>query len=89
MGTEVDLETITNEDYFDALNEMFNSLGWAVMLAELKDNADLINDVQSIEDEKDLRFRQGQLATIGLLMNFQSTIERSEAESEEYSDESA
>jgi len=89
MGTEVDLETITNEDYFDALNEMFNSLGWAVMLAELKDNADLINDVQSIEDEKDLRFRQGQLATIGLLMNFQSTIERSEAEAEEYSDESA
>jgi len=89
VGTEVDLETITNEDYFDALNEMFNSLGWAVMLAELKDNADLINDVQSIEDEKDLRFRQGQLATIGLLMNFQSTIERSEAESEEYSDESA
>ena len=89
MGTEVDLETITNEDYFDALNEMFNSLGWAVMLAELKDNAELINDVQSIEDEKDLRFRQGQLATIGLLMNFQSTIERSEAESEEYSDESA
>ena len=89
MGTEVDLETITNEDYFDALNEMFHSLGWAVMLAELKDNADLINDVQSIEDEKDLRFRQGQLATIGLLMNFQSTIERSEAESEEYSDESA
>jgi len=74
MGTDVNLETITNEQYFDALNEMFNSLGWSVMVAELEDNAELIQDLQSVENERDLYFKQGQLATIALLLNFESTL---------------
>jgi hypothetical protein len=77
---QIDLETITNEDYFAALNEMFQSVGWAVMCAELEDNAELIQDLQSVENERDLYFKQGQLATIALLLNFESTLALSDTE---------
>jgi len=80
MTTDVDLEKITNEEYFDSLSEMFNSVGWQIMLAELQDSAYSLNDVQTIADEKEFRFRQGQLATIGYLMNFERTLELAEEE---------
>ena len=82
----MDLSTIKDEDYYAYLKEMFNTQGWQVMLAEMEANVALIDDLQNVSNEKDLYFKQGQLASIGVMLNFQATIKR--AEEEEALDES-
>ena len=76
----MDLSTIKDEDYYAYLKEMFNTQGWQVMLAEMEANVALIDDLQNVSNEKDLYFKQGQLASIGVMLNFQATIKRAEEE---------
>ena len=76
----MDLDNIEDEDYYAYLKEMFNTQGWQIMLAEMEANVALIDNLQNVSNEKDLYFKQGQLASIGVLMNFQSTLKRAEEE---------
>ena len=79
------LDDVTDEVYYASMKEMFNSDGWKILLAELDSQVDLIEDIQQIKTFEELRFKQGQLATIGYLMNFQETLktaEESKAEDE-------
>ena len=74
------LEHISDEEYFGELKLLFKTTGWELILAELLANADIIGDLQTVTTEKDLYFRQGQLASIGTLMNFEESIKRAEEE---------
>jgi hypothetical protein len=73
------LDDITDEDYYASMKEMFNSDGWKILLEELGEQVKLIEDIQTIKTFEELRFKQGQLATIGYLMNFQETLKTAEA----------
>ena len=76
----MDLERLTNEQYFAALKDMFLTDGWQIFQAEMKANAMNINSVEQTETEHDLFFRKGQLAVLGNLLNMESTIVLAEQE---------
>lgn len=80
------LDQITDEEYFGHLKLMFQSTGWAIVLAELRDNVRFIDDIQNTKDERDLDYRRGQLATIATLLNFEETIARAEKDLSEHED---
>ena len=76
----VDYENLTDEEYFACLKMMFLTEGWEVLMIELQEQAHQLNDVQQCVNEKDLRFRQGQLNILGKLLNLQDTLKRAEEE---------
>jgi hypothetical protein len=76
-------QDLTDEQYFGEMKLMFNTLGWKTYMIELREQADLINDVQLTSSNDNLNYRKGQLATIASLLNFEDTIKRAENESNE------
>lgn len=83
----VDYENMTDEEYFACFKELFRTDGWQIMLIEMTETAHNLNDVQSCKDPDELKFRQGQLHQLGLMLNLQDTLRR--AEEEEQVDEIA
>jgi hypothetical protein len=79
----MDLDSLSDEDYFGHMKTMFNSDGWAILMLELKDNVDIIGDIQDIHTIENLHFCKGQLSAIGKLLRFQETLERAEADNDE------
>lgn len=79
----VDFDTLTDEEYFGHLKLMFQTPGWEVLMEELRDNVTTIDDVQLVKDQRDLDYKRGQLAAIGILLNFEDTILRAEQEDSE------
>ena len=78
---------VSDEEYFGELKMMFNTRGWEIFTNELMDNVALIGDIQNCSDEKDLYYKQGQLASIGVILNFPDTIKRAEADSQSQDEE--
>lgn len=74
---------VTNEEYYAELKLMFLSKGWEFMREELINNAQVINNVQSVQDQRDLDYKRGQLAAIGVILNFPEAIERAELEEQQ------
>ena len=70
----------TDEEYFGEMKLMFQSKGWPMLVQELKDNAQVINNVQATKDADDLEFRKGQLAVLGFLINLEENVHRAESE---------
>jgi hypothetical protein len=79
----VEPQDLTDEQYFGEMKLMFNTTGWKTYMIELREQADLINDVQLTTSNDNLNYRKGQLATIASLLNFEDTIQRAENESED------
>jgi hypothetical protein len=74
------LDDVTDEQYYGAMKGLFKHEGWKLMLAELEDQVTLIENIQTIKSDRELCFKQGQLSTIGYLMNFEETLKAAEAE---------
>ena len=84
----MDMENLTDEEYYGALKMMFRTDGWEILLAEMSDNATGINSVESTQDADDLLFRKGQLAVIGNIINLERTILMAEEEAaKDYDDD--
>lgn len=79
----VDLATVPDEQYEEALEDMFQQEGWEYLKAELYANSVLLNDVQEIVDQRDLDFRKGQLSIIGFILNLEDTRTLVKEESDE------
>jgi hypothetical protein len=75
------ITAITDQDYFNAMDEMFSSDGWKLLIGELEENARNINSVEATKDVNDLFFRKGQLNTLSFILNLESTIDHSRKES--------
>ena len=71
------------EEYYGEMKLMFRSKGWDFLLDELRENARVINNLQSVKDDKDLYFKQGQMATIATLLTFEETLKMAETEERE------
>lgn len=71
----------TDQEYFNAMDEMFASDGWKLLISELEDNAHNINSVEATKDVNDLFFRKGQLNTLSFILSLESTIDHSRKES--------
>jgi hypothetical protein len=79
----VDIDSITDEEYFAAMKMMFQTDGWQIMMQELKQQSELIGDIQDIKSIESLHFNKGQLNAIGKILNFQDILARAEKETDE------
>ena len=61
-----------NDFFKDRLN-LFEQEGWNDLVGELETLSINLNDVQSIENEKDLYFVKGQLSIIQMIVNLENT----------------
>jgi len=82
----MDLDKLSDEDYFGHMKMMFRTQGWTILLAELKEQADMISDIQDMTTLEALHYAKGQLNTIGGILNFEDVIRRSEESQEEEED---
>lgn len=76
------------ETYYNNFLDLFSLPGWKQLLDQLGSTADSLNSVSTIRDSRDLDFRQGQLAVITTLLNFQASVDQTVAsiEAEETGD---
>jgi hypothetical protein len=71
---------MTDSEYFNAMDDMFSSDGWKLLIGELEENARNINSVEAAKDVNDLFFRKGQLNSLSFILNLESTIDHSKKE---------
>lgn len=69
---------VSDEDFFGEMKLLFASKGWEYLCEELLDNVAQLEDLQTIGTFEELQFRKGQLATIGVLLNYPEAINRAE-----------
>ena len=72
---------MTDSEYFNAMDDLFSSDGWKLLIGELEENARNINSVEATKDVDDLFFRKGQLNSLSFILNLESTMDHSRKES--------
>ena len=65
------------EEYFNNFFDLFRSEGWKQFIKDLKENGEVINNIELAKDEQDLFFKKGQLNVIGTILNLQTSINNS------------
>ncbi len=70
----------SDEQYYEALQDMFMTAGWKELMKELSANALNINSVEATKNNEDLFFRKGQLDILSFILELKSTIDRLQKE---------
>ena len=65
------------EQYFNNFFDLFRSEGWKQLIKDLKENGEVINNIELAKDEQDLFFKKGQLNVIGTILNLETSINNS------------
>ena len=63
----------TDNDFFNDRLRLFEQEGWSDLVGELETLSLNLNDVRSIENEKDLYFVKGQLSMIQMIVNLEDS----------------
>jgi hypothetical protein len=63
----------SDNDFFNDRLRLFEQEGWADLVGELETLSLNLNDVRSIENEKDLYFVKGQLSMIQMIINLEDS----------------
>ena len=63
----------SDNDFFNDRLRLFEQEGWADLIGELETLSLNLNDVRSIENEKDLYFVKGQLSMIQMIINLEDS----------------
>ena len=71
---------MNDAEYFKAMDDLFASDGWKILIGELEENAHNMNSVEATKDVNDLFFRKGQLNSLSFILNLESTIDHSKKE---------
>ena len=62
-----------DNDFFNDRLKLFEQEGWTDLIGELETLSLNLNDVRSIENEKDLYFVKGQLSMIQMIINLEDS----------------
>jgi len=62
-----------DNDFFNDRLRLFEQEGWSDLVGELETLSMNLNDVRSIENEKDLYFVKGQLSMIQMIINLEDS----------------
>ena len=72
------------QQYYDNYLDLFLHPGWKQLQESLETTAEQLRDITTIRDQRDLDFRQGQLANVTTLLTFEgatrATLDALEAE---------
>jgi len=63
----------SDNDFFNDRLKLFEQSGWNDLVGELETLSMNLNNVQSIENEKDLYFVKGQLSIIQMIVNLEDS----------------
>lgn len=63
--------------YYENLLDLFTRDGWKQFIEDLQDNADLLSDINTINDEKQFWYRRGQLEAVQRILSYESQIKDS------------
>jgi hypothetical protein len=63
----------SDNDFFNDRLRLFEQEGWSDLIGELETLSLNLNDVRSIENEKDLYFVKGQLSMIQMIVNLEDS----------------
>ena len=63
----------SDNDFFNDRLKLFEQEGWMDLVGELETLSLNLNDVRSIENEKDLYFVKGQLSMIQMIINLEDS----------------
>jgi len=65
------------QDYFESYLDLFLHKGWKEFVEDITGTEETLRDVVTCKTEKELYFRQGQLAIIANILNFENGIRNS------------
>ena len=65
------------EIYYENLLDLFTRDGWKQFIEDLQDNAELLSDITTIQDEKAFWYRRGQLEAVQRILSYESQIKDS------------
>ena len=60
--------------YYENLLQLFTQDGWKDFIEDIKGNSDVLSDILTITDEKQLWYRRGQLEASNRILSYESTI---------------
>ena len=63
------------QKYYERYFDLFSNEGWSQLIEEMEDTFATINNVTTIQDEKDMYYRKGQLDAMLNIIRFKNTIE--------------
>lgn len=66
-----------------ALNEMFRSEGWKILMEDMRRSAVEVNAVELTKDEQDLFYRKGQLAVMANILNLETQVSNAQEQAEQ------
>ena len=73
--------------YYENLLDLFTRDGWKQFMEDIQDNADMLNDITTISDEKQFWYRRGQLEAVERILSYESTIKNTYEDFERALDE--
>jgi len=65
------------QDYYENLLDLFATKGWKQYIEDISDNKEILEDITTINDEKQFWYRRGQLEAIHRILAYESTIKNS------------
>jgi hypothetical protein len=65
------------QTYYENLLELFTTEGWKQFIEDISDNVEVLQDINTISDDKQFWFRRGQLEVAQRILNFESSIKNS------------
>ncbi len=72
----LDPATYSDEEYKEVMEEFTRSDGYKLFCSEMYALSEALNNLQDVKDQSDLDFKRGQLAVIGLLLNYKDLMEQ-------------
>ena len=64
---------MTDREILEKRLDLFNSDAWIIFIKELEDMAKSLENIQTIEDEKTLFLRKGQVDMLNMFINLEET----------------
>jgi len=65
------------QQYYENLLDLFTRDGWKQFIEDISDNAELLSNINTITNEKELWFRRGQLEAVERILSYEVAIKNS------------
>ena len=64
---------LSDREFLEKRLELFTMEAWSLFTEELNDMADSLENIQTIDDEKTLYLRRGQVDMLNMIINLEET----------------
>ena len=75
------------QNYYENLLDLFTTPGWKQYIEDISDNMEMLQDITTIQDEKQFWHRRGQLEAVSRIIQYESSIKNSYEDFEKDADD--